>query len=91
MCSNKVEYSTSAGPYCTTHDVKAPFCMPDFSNSKIILHHFYVHNNEFESVIGYDMIIGCDLMVKLGLPADFKRQLLQWDVITVPMKNPAVC
>ena len=26
--SNKVEYSTAEGPYCTTHDVKVPFCMP---------------------------------------------------------------
>ena len=28
MRSNKVEYSTAAGMYCTTHDVKAPSCMP---------------------------------------------------------------
>ena len=27
MRSNRVEYSTAAGVYCTTHDVKIPFCM----------------------------------------------------------------
>ena len=26
-------------------------------------------------------------MVQIGLLADFKRQLLQWDDITVPMKH----
>ena len=26
--SNKVEYSTAAGMYCTTHDFKVPFYMP---------------------------------------------------------------
>ena len=33
------------------------------------------------------MIIGRDLMVQLGLTADFKRQVLQWDVATVHMKE----
>ena len=28
MRSNKREYSIAAGLYCTTHDVKVPFCMP---------------------------------------------------------------
>ena len=34
------------------------------------------------------MIIGCDLMVKLGQLTEFKHQLLQWDGVTVPMKEP---
>ena len=38
--------------------------------------------------IGYDMIIGRDLMVQIGLLADFKLQVLQWDGVTVNMKEP---
>ena len=34
------------------------------------------------------MIICRDLMVQLGLTADFKRQVLQWDGTTVHMKEP---
>ena len=71
MRSNKVEYSADAGVYCTTPDVKVPFCMPGYSSSKIINHLFHVNNDKGESVIGYDMIIGRDLMVQLGLMADF--------------------
>ena len=44
----KVAYITAAGPYCTTHNVKVSFFMTEFSSSKIILHHFYVDNNEGE-------------------------------------------
>ena len=51
--------------------------MPEFSGSKIINHRFHVDKDEGELGIGYDMIIGCDLMVQLGLTADFKRQVLQ--------------
>ena len=44
MPYNKVDYSTAAGMYCTTHDVKVPFCMPIFSSCKIINHLFHVDN-----------------------------------------------
>ena len=67
MRSNKVEYITAAGIYCTTHDVKVHFCMPEFSISKIIIHHFHVNIDKDESVIGYDMITCRGLVVQLGL------------------------
>ena len=57
--------------------------MPEFSSSKIINHRFHVNNSKGKSGIGYGMIIGRDLMVQLGLAADFKCQVLQWDGPTV--------
>ena len=35
------------------------------------------------------MIIGRELMVQLGLTANLKRQLLQWDGATVHMNDPS--
>ena len=77
MRSNKVEYSKSEGLYCITHDVKVTFCMLELSRSKIIEHRFHVENEKIDSGIGYDMIIGRDLIVKLGLTANFGHQFLQ--------------
>ena len=88
MRSNKLEYSNAAGVYCTTHGVKVSFCIPELSSRKIINHCFHVYNNKGESGIEYDMIIGRDMMVQLGLTTDFKYQFLQWDVSTVHMKEP---
>ena len=34
------------------------------------------------------MFSGRDLMVQLGLLANFKNQVFQWDGATVPMKEP---
>ena len=79
MRYNKLEYRTPAGVYCTTHDVKVPFCMLEFYIRKIINHHFHVNNNKGESGIGYGIIIGHDLMVKLGMTDDFNHQVLQRD------------
>ena len=42
--SNRVYYITATGVYCTTHDVKVTFCMPELSGSKIINHCFRVDN-----------------------------------------------
>ena len=85
---NNMEYSTAAGSYCTTHDVKVRFFMPEFSSSNIILHHFQIHNNDGKSVIGYCIIIGHKLMAQIRLLDEFKLPVLQWDGVTVTMKEP---
>ena len=46
MCFDKVEYSTSAGPYCTTHDANVTLFMPEFFSIKITLNRSHVDNNE---------------------------------------------
>ena len=51
--SNKVEYSTPTGPYCTMHDAKVSFFMTEFSSRNITSHRFHVDNNEGESGIVY--------------------------------------
>ena len=48
--------------------------MPDLSSSKIIEHRFHVDNNKYELGTGYDMIIGCHLMLQLVLMDDFDKQ-----------------
>ena len=62
--------------------------MPEFSISKIINHHYHVYNDKGESGIGYDIIIGHDLMVQLGLTVDFNCRVLQWGGDTIHMKEP---
>ena len=89
MWPNKVEYSTAAGVYYTTHDAKIPFCIPESSSRKIINNRFHVNNDKSESGIGDEIIIGRNLMVKLGLTDDFNRQFLQWDGATLHMKEPS--
>ena len=88
MWYNKVEYITVTGPYWTAHDVKVIFFIQEFSSSKIIEQRFNVDNNKVKSGIGYDIIIGSDLMVQLFLLNDFERQVIQWHFITVSMKEP---
>ena len=89
MRSNKAEYITANGMYCTMHDIKVSFYMPDFSIRNIFNHRFHVNNDNIYSGIGYDMIIFCDMMVQLVLTSYFKHKVLQWDGATVHMKEPS--
>ena len=76
MRSNKLKYSAATWLHCTTHDVKVTFFVLELSSRNIIEHLFHVNNDKFGSGIGYDMIIGLDLIVQLGLAEDFKNKLL---------------
>ena len=71
LISNKFKYIIVSGPYNIAHEVKVPFRMTEISSSKIITPHFHVYNAEDDAGISYDMVIGCDLMVQLGLKSNF--------------------
>ena len=80
-------YDTAAGEYTSEYEVKINFTMPEFSGSKIIKHKFQVDNEDVNANIGYDMIIGRDLQAKLGCITNFKRNVLTWEDISVPMRS----
>ena len=69
----KVEYSTYYGLYTTKHGVKVTFSMPYFPSRKNIMNSFHVDNSIGDGEIGYEIIIGCDLMVQLGPKAEFSH------------------
>ena len=60
---NKDEYSMDARLYKTKNYVKVAFITKEFSSSKNIAHWFNIDNMKVDEGIGYEMIIGCDLMV----------------------------
>ena len=62
--------------------------MPYLSNIKTIIHYFNIENVRGGAGIGYGMIIGWYLMVKLGLKANFRRQILEWDETVIYINAP---
>ena len=81
-------YDTAAGQYTSEYEVKINFTMPEFSGSKLIKHKFQVDKEDTNANIGYEMIIGCNLQAKLvGCITDFKRKVLTWEDMSVPMRS----
>ena len=80
------QWKTAAGKVATSKKAKLMFNLPEFYESKII--QFWAHI--FDNNIGYDMIIGRDLMTKLKMKIDFEFQCVRWGEAEVPMRNPRI-
>ena len=62
---SKSEYATAGGLFTTSKQGTLVFKLPEFSNSKDITWSMDMDNGKLEE-LGYDMIIGRDLLFSLG-------------------------
>ena len=67
--------------------MKVSFATTGFSSSKINTRLFHVNNEEVDTSIRYYIIISYELMVQLGVKANFRGQIMEWDKTIVPMKE----
>jgi predicted aspartyl protease len=76
-------WKTGNGNVSTSKTVKTHFILPELYHDRIIEHKF----NVLSTPIGYDMILGTDLMSELGLKLDFKEACVEWDEASMPFKS----
>lgn len=79
------KFNTAGGEVSTEYVTNVNFNLTEFSESKIINWKFNVSENSND--LGYDMIIGRDLMVELGLIINFKDKKVSWEGIDMPMRD----
>lgn len=82
------EYEIAGGIYKTKYKAVVHFTLPEFSSSKRIFWKCVVDDDEGNG-IGYDMIMGRDLMAAIGLHLDFRQQTICWDKMDTSMKSPS--
>ena len=70
-------------PFNMSERVKLIFSLPEFSDKKKIIHDFHVIPS---MKLEYDMIIGLDLLNKLGILLDFDRKILEWNSTEIEME-----
>ena len=78
----------ATGPYDTTYDAEFPFSIPEFYIIFWFENVFNVDIEEGNAGIGYVMIIGNHLMVKLYLKDDFECQILKWYKTVLLIQEP---
>ena len=84
--SKKSEYVTAGGLFTTNKQGTLVFKLPEFSNSKDITWSMDMDNGKLEE-LGYDMIIGRDLLFFLGMIIDFKYSVIRWGENDIPMNR----
>lgn len=75
-------WRTAAGNFETKKKTKIQFTLPELHENKLIEWTAHVT----ERPMGYDLIIGRDLLSSLGIKIDFSKLLIEWDGNELPMK-----
>ena len=80
-----VEYMTGAGALACNKRIPLQVTFDEFGGATRINHEFDVDPNP--EGIGYDMIIGRDLLNKLGIDLRHSDKTIKWNDVLVPMKS----
>ena len=81
------QWTTKGGIFSTDARCAVPFYIVDFSTQKKVTWSFHVDNQTRSSKSGYDMIIGRDLLTKLGIDIKFSSSTLMWEDTEIPMRE----
>lgn len=77
-------YKTGSGSLTTEYESKIYFSLSEFSDQKIINWTFSVTNAED---LGYDVILGRDLLLNLKMNISFEHEVVSWEGIDIPMRD----
>ena len=84
---SKASFITVAGKFNTAGKVKVAFKLPELNPTAKIDYKFHV-----APTLGmYDMIIGRDLLKKLGIILDHATETIAWNDASIPMKTTSAC
>jgi hypothetical protein len=78
-------YKTAAGTFNSKYNMKLNFTLNEFGGSTKIVHCF--HHDESKDGIGYNMIIGRDLLNQLNIDIGFSNGTIKWEDQLIPMKS----
>lgn len=84
---NPQRWATKGGVFKTDAQCVVPFYIVDFSTQKRVSWTFHVDSTTLSTRSGYDMIIGRDLLSKLGIDIKFSSGTLQWEDTEIPMRE----
>ena len=78
-------YQTATGDFTSRYSMKFNLKLDEFAGNTNIVHRFDLDKNE--DGIGYDMIIGRDLLNDLNIDVRFSDNTIKWEDQLVPMKS----
>ena len=78
----KQKWATAAGVLTTTKQVNVNLTLPELHEKRMITWKMHVTKSD----LNYDMIIGRDLLSKLGMDILYSKCHVEWDHKTVPFK-----
>lgn len=84
---SSVEWGTMGSKYVTNRKDHLDFYLLEFNPKKVIKHIVHVDESTNPNLDQYDMIMGHDLLVLLGLKINFDNQEMTWEDNIAPFKS----
>ena len=85
--ATKRTWMTRGGKFSTTKTTTAKFRLPELHNEREIEWKVHVDESKSPEDTNYDMIIGGDLLIQLGIDITYSKKIIQWDGATLPMRS----
>ena len=83
----RTKWKTHGGVFTTNYQSLIDFKLPEFDTNKVITWPCHVDDKTIKENAQFDMIIGMDLMVDIGLVVDCENKLIKWEEMTIPVKQ----
>ena len=80
-------WNTKGGAFKTSRKADVSFTLPEFGTQRTIRTQVFVDTSTKSKDIDYDMIIGSDLLTKLGIDVCFSTYTIHWDGMEASMKE----
>ena len=80
--SEPTRWKTSAGTFSTHQKALVQFSLPELHSKRTILQPMHVTT----APMGYDVIIGRDIMDLLGIDLQFSTKTIKWDHAEISMR-----
>ena len=82
---DKAEWASAGGTVKVGSMLKLNFILPEFSESTTTLDTFSIYEGPDE-YLGWDVVIGRDMLSRMGIDLNFSNHTMVWNEIVLPMK-----
>ena len=82
----RTTWSTLGGNFSTNQKALLDFAFPELSNNKKVTHICHVDDKTSRDKSTYDMILGMDLMTKIGIFINTAEKMIHWEGTQIPLK-----
>ena len=85
--SGAQQWETLGGKFSTTSTARISFKFPELDTSKVVTWACHVDDKTSKEKASYDMIIGMDLMVDIGIFVNTATRTIDWHDASVPLRK----
>jgi transposase InsO family protein len=81
------QWNTLGGKFFTKHQALLDFKFPELDSTKMVTWKCHVDDSTSANKAAYDMIIGMDLMVSIGIFVNTATKTVDWNEASIPLKE----